>query len=149
MPGAGLNPCGANASLLSYMTLSRRQSACACRRISSPTRLRGWQRQGGRCCASCLTIQRFCYLDVTCRGCRLITPARSSGAWTTRWLFWSSATALVGSLAAAYNFVRLRVFITPVSWPLLSGHFDPVTLKPWWSVMLPGGTVFGRMSSSR
>ena len=59
MPGAGLNPCGANASLLSYMTLSRRQSACACRRISSPTRLRGWQRQGGRCCASCLTYTTF------------------------------------------------------------------------------------------
>jgi len=59
---------------------------------------------------------------------RLITPARSSGTWTARWLFWSSAMARVGTSTAAYSFFGLHAFITPVFRPPLSGYVDPKTL---------------------
>ena len=121
VPGGGLSPCGAHASLFFY---DFRPSTCACRRISSPKRT-AWMAEASE------TMPRLIgwspLQDPPGHG----QPAGFSGA--QRWHALAPQQPHIASLDCTLS--SRRSF----------GHrFQATsTLRPWWSVMLPGGYWVG------
>ena len=133
MPGTGLSLCGTNASRCSNYVSGARENALA--GGSHPAR--AWMSEAKADQFAGLTyysVQRF--ILPSCVTCTCCSPLPDPPGHRNPADFPQTQRRHALGTQLSQRFFRAQS-LRRASFD--SGHIDPVTLKAWWSVMLPGG----------